>query len=465
VLLCVLCGWIVPSQSRDASCYAAHPFRLELFFVKFSILLTIATACSSLAFAHGQTRKPSPKDLPPSAYKLRSVQVTGTTRYKPEDVTRAAGLQLGQTVHDEDLKNAVRLLGESGAFSAVSYDFQFDPEGTKVELRLKDAEKFFPAHFDNVVWFTDPELMEKLHASVPLFDGKLPLNGELAGEVSEALQVLLIQKKVPGQVDYLRPGQNDSPTEAFVFSVSGPNITIRNVEFSGAGPEELPLLTKAAKRLQDGEYMRPAIRTLEDKAFLPIFREHGYLKAVLGDPEPKVVQNDEHDTLVDVTFPVEPGHQYKLAAIEISGNQALSQDSLRTVFHLQPGQIANEIELEKDLDAARKLYGTRGYMGTEIKTEARTDDTKATVSYVVTINEGDVYKMGEVEIRGLDSKTTARLQNEWTLRGGDVYDASYVGRFVQQAYKEIGDWHVSVRESIDPHDKTVDVTVRFDPNS
>jgi len=71
--------------------------------------------------------------------------------------------------------------------------------------------------------------------------------------------------------------------------------------------------------------------------------------------------------------------------------------------------------------------------------------------------------MGDLDIRGLDSKMTARLQNDWTLHPGDVYDSGYPGRFVQRAYKEIGDWNTSVHETANDKDKTVDVTIRFDP--
>jgi outer membrane protein assembly factor BamA len=432
--------------------------------VKFSGLPV--TVCLLLSFAPAQARKPSAKNLPPSAFKLVSVKVTGTSRYQPDDVIRAAGLQLGQPVHDEDLKNVVRLLGESGAFTSVSYSSQFDPEGTKVELKLQDAENFFPAHFDNLVWFTDRDLFDKIHASVPLFDGQLPKDGELAGEVSEALQILLIQKNIAGEVEYLRPGQEDVPVEAFVYSVSGPSIVVRNVEFAGAAPAELELLTKAARRLQGTQYARPAIRALEDKAFLPIFREHGYLKAVLGDPEPTVVQNEPRETQVDVMVKVDPGPQYKLDSLVIGGYKAVPLDVLQAAFHVHPGDVANLVELEKSLETVRKIYGAHGYMGASIKAEARMEDQPPLgVIYTVSIVEGDVYKMGDVEIRGLDSRTTAGLQNDWTLRSGDIYDSSYVGRFVEQAYKKLGDWHVSVHETIDPHDKTVDVTVRFDPDS
>jgi hypothetical protein len=60
------------------------------------------------------------------------------------------------------------------------------------------------------------------------------------------------------------------------------------------------------------------------------------------------------------------------------------------------------------------------------------------------------------------------LQAGWGLRGGDPYDSSYPKRFLDQEEKEIGitsDWNVSVRESLNPDEKTVDVTLRFDPKA
>ena len=74
--------------------------------------------------------------------------------------------------------------------------------------------------------------------------------------------------------------------------------------------------------------------------------------------------------------------------------------------------------------------------------------------------------MGDLEIRGLDTRTTARLEDSWKLRGGDTYDSSYAKRFLEQADKEISlmaDWNVSVRESLNRGEKTVDVTLRFNP--
>ena len=436
---------------------------LQMIARKLPIVSFSCVLVSLLSIAlHAQMRQHSPKDLPPAAYKLVSIKVTGTKRYKPEDVIRAAGLQIGQVVHKADLEEVVRLLGESGAFTDILYNLDYDANGTRLQLTVRDSKKFVPVNFDNLVWFSSQELFNKLHASVPLFDGEAPVTGQMVNQISDALQALLDEKKVAGQADSRRV-PDDGPTEAVRFTVTGLHITIRNIEFSGADPAELPLLVATVKQLQGVEYLLPTLRALADKNFLPVYRERSYLRATIGDPQAQVVSTEDEHVLVDVTFPVHPGKQYKVSGLEIVGCKAVPEDTLRSLIHLKVNEPANAVQLEKDLEAVKQFYGTRGYVAATVRMESRPDDSRPIVHYLVRISEGNVYRMGELKIHGLDSKTTARLENDWTLRPGDVYDSSYPGRFVEHAYKEIGDWKTSVHESVDETDRTVDVAVRFDP--
>jgi len=428
--------------------------------------LVLLLPCIGLSTALAQTpRKLSPKDLPPSAFKLVAIKVTGTKRYKPEDVIAATGLQLHDTVSEDDFRKAVRALGVTGAFSDVLYSFQYSPEGTKLELQVQDAEKFVPVRFDNLVWFSDQELLDQIHAQVPLFQGQLPVVGDLADEVSNALQGLLITHNVPGRADYLRLAQGDGPVEAFVFTVTGPQIHIGEVAFTGAGAAEMPLLEGAARRLGGSDFVRSALRTQEEKRFLPLYLQLGYLKAAFGDPQAKVVQDSPEETIVDVTFPVDPGRQYKLTALDFAGNKAFPAGTLQSMMHVQMNQPANAAQIQTDIEAVQKFYGTHGYMAVSIQPKPEMDDSNSTVKYLLQVNEGDVYTMGDLDIRGLDTHTTERLQNEWNLRGGDRYDSGYAKRFLDQANREISllaDWTASVRESLNRDEKTVDVTLRFD---
>ena len=205
-----------------------------------------------------QTRKPAPKELPASAYQLSAINVTGSQRYKPEDVAAATGLQIGQTVHEDDFRAAARLLGDSGAFRDVAFSFDYSAKGTKVEFQVTDSPDFVPARFENFVWFSNQDLAQQLHARVPLFHGELPVRGDLVDQVSLALQAMLIEDKVEGRADYMRVGAEGGPTEAFDFSVTGPRITIRDVQFPGADPSLAPA---AAGRGQGSSAERNTLAT------------------------------------------------------------------------------------------------------------------------------------------------------------------------------------------------------------
>jgi outer membrane protein assembly factor BamA len=105
-------------------------------------------------------------------------------------------------------------------------------------------------------------------------------------------------------------------------------------------------------------------------------------------------------------------------------------------------------------------------MEASVQISPQMDDGHSTVHYLLQVHEGDVYKMGDLDIQGLDSRTTARLVDSWKLNGSDTYDSGYLKKFLQQSLKDLeanGGWKVSIHETVNEKDKTVDVTLRFDP--
>ena len=433
---------------------------------KFSYVLVFVLL--SVSLSGGQIRKVSRKELPPSAFKLIALKVAGTKRYTDTDILAATGLQIGESVSEDDFKKAAEQLGESGLFSNVAYTYQYSPEGTRVEFQLADNDKLVPARFENFVWFSDQQLIAELRKRVPLFKRELPLAGNMADEVSQALQVLLIAQKVEGRADYLRATNGkDGPIEAFDFSVTGPDIKIQKVSFSGAGAAEMPLLDTAAREIVGSDYLESLARLKAEKVFLPIFWQHGYLKAAISNPQATVLQQTPQETDVGVNFSVTPGLQYKVSDIRLSGYKAFPAEQIRPLLHLAPGQIANSVQLENDIRGIQDLYGSKGYMAASVHPVPEFDDAQSSVKYILQVHEGDVYKMGDLDIRGLDTRTTDRLVEAWKLRGGAPYDSRYPKQFIAEALKELalmGTWRSDVRQSVNP-DKTVDVSIRFDPES
>lgn len=407
--------------------------------------------------------------------RLIALKVAGTARYTDKEILAAGGLHIGQNAAEGDFKEAVRRLGDSGLFSNIVYSYSSSGAGVKLELQLADTDqsKLVPAQFENFVWFTDDELRTGLQRRVPLFKQLLPLTGNLPDEVSEALQAMLTEKQFPGRVNYLREGdESGGPVNGIVYRAEEVTIRIGGFEFPGATPELATLLTTAARHATGAEYGRSALAAVSKFDFLPVFLQRGYLKAAFGPSEARVVPHpapaDNAQLAADVQViaivPVTSGKIYSTSAVEWKGNSALATSEVAPLVHLPPGQPADAVRLARDLENVNKLYRSRGYMTAQIKPDAQFDDEHSTVHYNLNVVEGDLYKMGELEILGLDTQAKARMQAAWTLREDQPYNADYPKKFLDDTRQLVPrgvPWTVSIHESLDAKDKTVDVEIRF----
>ncbi len=367
------------------------------------------------------------KSSPIAGYKLVGLKVAGTQRYTEKEILPASGLALGQNVAEADLQEAARRLGDTGLFTDVSYSFSFSPLGTKVDFQLTDIEegKLVPAHFENFVWFTDAQLLAEIQKRVPLFKLLVPVGGTMPDHLEEALQAILDEKRIPARVDYLREApQEGGSLIGISYRVEALEIHIREVEFPGATPDQLPPLQAAARRLAGSPYVRSGLAKVAEINFLPICLQRGYLKAAFGDSQARVVTQSEGEVEVDAILPLTPGKIYSTSGVEWK----------------------------------------EGYMTAHITPKPVLDDEHSTVRYDLDVVEGDQFKMGEFEIIGLDTQAKAHLQAAWKLSEGQPYDSEYPNKFLEETSRFVPasvPWDIKVHEAVNEKDKTVDVTIRF----
>jgi outer membrane protein assembly factor BamA len=426
-------------------------------------LLLLSTLLSAQA-----TRKSTSNSIRNDS-KLISISVTGSRRYRSEELVPATGLQLGNRAAEEDLKAAAQRLGETGLFSEVTFSYSFASEGTKAEFQVSDSDQLLPVRFDNFVWFTDAELIAKVQAHAPLFKGQVPADGDLLTQVADVIAALVVDLNPQLHGDYIRSSPSvGAPVDMVVFSVTGAQIHTRNFEFPGASPSQAPALGRVSQKFSGREYLRSALSQVARLDLLPIYLKQGYLKASFADAQAQVVSNSPQETIVDVKMPVEEGHQYKLTTVGWSGNAVFPTDKLQPLIHAKPDEPADAVLLSEDLDVVKKLYGTRGYVGVSLDPKPVFNDGAYTVAFNIEVREGEMYRMGDFDVEGLDAKATTRLKEDWRLREGEPYDAGYPSRYLEESKRDVpkgGQWSISVDETRNDKDKTVDVTVRFLPAS
>jgi len=161
---------------------------------------------------------------------------------------------------------------------------------------------------------------------------------------------------------------------------------------------------------------------------------------------------------------VTPGKVYSVSGVTWQGTSAIATSEIVPLVHLPLGQPADAVRLPLDLEKVTRLYRSRGYIMVQIKSTAQLDDDKSTVHYDLSVSEGDLYKMGELEITGLDTQAAARMRAAWTLHQGQPYNADYPNKFIEDTRQFLPrglPWGAVIHETPDKSDKTVDIEIHF----
>ena len=392
-------------------------------------------------------------------FNLARIVVTGSQRYREDDVVRATGLAVSTQVTADDLQNAANRLGNSGAFASVQFLFKpvVGGKGVEADFQVTDAEKYLPAVFENFVWFSDQELQAAVHQAVPLFQGELPSSGSMSDDVSVALAKFLASKGLPSEISYIMSANFGGPPTAYKFKVAGANLKIRDVVLTNAthlAPEQL---AKAVEPLKGTEYLRSDVAVVLEKNLSPIYQQRGYLKFAINDIKPKV--DDKSQVTIETTL--SEGEQYRLGGVSWSGNTLISSDELARRITLKPGSPVDALQLDRDLSQVRKLYGKFGREAVIIKpVPAFVNDT---VNYAFQVTEGDLYHMGKLEIQGVEPEQAHKLEQIWKLAEGAPYDATYVHEFIANTVVKVPGhkWTWKMLEQIDDPQKTVNVRLQI----
>ena len=403
---------------------------------------------------------------PPVSAKLVQVRATGSKHFAESDIIRATGLRTGDDVTVESLQEISNRLAALGVLAEVRFAFRPVPGGLAVEFKVQDASRLLPCHFANFVWWPEQELLDNVRSRLPLFYGETGPGGNMPDEVSKVLQDLLVSRNIRGQVTYNLEADRGGPVRGVLFQVEGVSLPVRGVELQNAthvSPSDLRLA------------LQPLIGTSYDQFFLvlflkknvgPLYQKQGFLRVAFGKVTVRLAgQVESTSAPVQVTVPINEGLQYRLGDVTWTGNTIFSAAELDKRIHVASGQPVNAIQLQEDLEGVHDLYGTRGYLVARVQPSPMFDDPTQMVKYVLEVHEGDLYRMGNLEIAGVDLARAATMRRSCRLSSGDPFDTSYWKSFLSENSRNLPrdprGWRVSFQQSINQAERIVNVTITY----
>ena len=204
---------------------------------------------------------------------------------------------------------------------------------------------------------------------------------------------------------------------------------------------------------------------------LSIYRRSGRYNAVI---EPKVIRLEQGR--VDLVFEINEGDVTSIKRISFVGNEHFSDGTLRGKIRtteaawwrfLSSDDRYDPDRLNLDRELLRKFYLSEGYADFRVVSAvAELAPNREAFFLTFTINEGERYKFGDVEVstrfQGLDTDT---LKGYLSMSKGDWYDADEVDKTVTamaDAVGSLGYAFVDVRPNIRRNKDNLTIDVAFD---
>jgi outer membrane protein assembly factor BamA len=397
--------------------------------------------------------------------KLESIKITGSTKYRSEQVASQTGLSPGTTITKGDLQRGADRLAQLGLFASVQYRFASEDTGVRAEYQVTDAPTV-PVRFDNFPWFADDELSAALKKDVPLFDGTAPEHGSLLHEMSNALELLLQTRGVNSSVSSALTTAPATDARIMQFHAEHAGVNIASVEFSDPLAQGDRGVQQRLGDVVGQQFSRTLVELFEFEQVRPVYLSHAFLRVRFGAPVPRITGSGA-SARVTVVAPIEPGPAFAWNGVVWTGNASISSAVLNGIIALKPGDPADGMKLEAMWEGVREEYTRRGYLDVNLSAVAQFDDNTKRVTYSVSITEGPLFHMGKLILTGLSIEGERRIRAAWGIAEGAAFNKEIYEEFastgIKQAFTGLPFHYENVGRFLqeDPKNGTVDVLLDF----
>ncbi|MFH1419684.1 MAG: outer membrane protein assembly factor BamA [Planctomycetota bacterium] len=214
----------------------------------------------------------------------------------------------------------------------------------------------------------------------------------------------------------------------FIIS-EGPRIKVRHIEFEGNdafSDRELRSKIETATYIwlfRTGEFADDVAQR-DAAAVKKYYTDRGFLNAQVGYR----VDFPENESDLTLTFQIEEGLQHIIKTIEFDGNTVFDNDQVSSFMRAAIGLPADADILEEDRKRIVAEYGSIGYIYAEVSTQLLFDEEDGYVNLVVSVREGEQYRVGRIDIRGNRHTKDKVVRRELRFFPEELYDTEEAQR-------------------------------------
>ncbi len=251
--------------------------------------------------------------------------------------------------------------------------------------------------------------------------------------------------------------------------------TVAGLEFIGLKEFDKDVLVKALREVGLAEG-RPYDKALADKAEQELKRQ--YIGRSLYAAEVVTTATPVDRNRVNLSFTISEGAPAKIRQIQIIGNKAFSENTLRDQFNLDVGgwmswytksDRYSRSKLNADLESLRSYYLARGFMEFRIdSTQVSMSPDKQEMSIAINITEGERFVVAGVRLEGNYLEKDDEFKALVKIQPGQPYNAETVAETTKAFTDQFGKFgfafaRVEARPEVDRSNNRVVLVLQAEP--
>jgi len=373
--------------------------------------------------APAATAEPAAPKQPQHPNKIVAVEVRGNQIVSTPIILSKMKSQQGDPLVQEIVNEDVKRLYAAGFFQDIKMEVEDDPEGYKLLVEVIEKPVIRQIVIKGASRFKEDKLRKEIKTS----EGQI-LDRKVVKQGVEGIRKLYSNKGF-GFVDVESSVDVNPTTKEATVTINileGEKYRIRALTFEGNQSFKPKKLLKLMKTKKKGIFSSGVYKDAEFQKDLErlglFYQQEGYLDAKV---EP-VLDYDKPNQKIFIKIRVEEGTHYVSGEVKIQGNQLFPESEIWQELEMLPGLTYSQYYLSKDIDKILNYYHRRGYMDARVLPDIRLNKETGKVDVTYQIQEGDLYFVDKVVIRGNTKTKDIVIRRELRIRPGERVDGEKI---------------------------------------
>ena len=339
------------------------------------------------------------------------------------------GDAFSQKVVDEDIKRLYLL----GYFSDVSVSVEDVQDGVGVTFTVTEKEPLTKVFFIGNRVFNAKKLESAVESKLNEFADERKLKKD-----ADAIKDLYEKKGYPWvSVTYKINVDEKTNSSKVIFTIEeGARAVVKKIDILGNTAFSDNRLMKIMKSRTAGFFRSGVYKkeVLEDdmERIKNFYKQAGYL-----DVKPSyelIFQEKARKKWIELAVRIEEGRKYITGSIKFSGNAMFSEEEVKALLKMKPGDTFTEEELHADVGSVQEHYFDKGYIMARVRPDTILNMETDRVDITYTVTEGEVAYVNKINIRGNTKTKDIVIRRELRIQPGERYDGAKLKRSKERLY-------------------------------